>query len=385
MNSIELARTRPALPSKLGVFMACPARYLLESEPHTIQQVPVHPRTVLGSAVHRLAYILQKDKEIKSASVIELLEKSFISELDNNRRSGLITQWALQHHGVAGLISRHTLLEQVRYAISLTVPVAERENFLSDSPKKRQSYIPVGREQLLTSFQFNMSGRADLIYQIDSRTLRVVDYKTGKVTDDLNQPKDHYLLQIAAYGMMLKELAPDIDIELELTGISDRWIGGLDFNLNNRVAHILSSMDNTLPLNEPMHISALAQTGQHCITCISRCSCPVYQKKLELYLQRRLFDLNNFGYDMVGRLISVEEENELITLRVKLDNGFAIKIFRIPTRFFPESERVIGRYLSIYGANRLGESVAGRFHRNFYVIDTQDPKRSAFQFFLQWK
>lgn len=385
MNALALARTRPALPSKLGVFMACPARYLLESEPHTIQQVPLHPRTILGSAVHRLVNTLQKGIDGKPASVIEQLEKSFISALGNTRRAGFVTQWALQHHGVAGLITRQTLLEQVRYVKSLTVPVAEREKYLSDSLKKRQSRFPVGREQLLTSFRFNMSGRADFIYQTDSRTLRVVDYKTGKVTDDLNQPKDHYLLQIAAYGMMLKELAPDIDIELELAGISDRWMGVLDFNMNNRVAHILASLDNTLPLNESLYTSTLAQTGKHCITCISRCSCPVYQEKLERHLQQHQFDSTYFGYDVNGRLISIEEGDKLITLRVSLDNGFTIKVFRIPKQLFPESERIVGRYLTIYGANRLGESVAGRFPRNFYVIDTQDPKRSAFQFCLQWK
>lgn len=385
MNALALARTRPALPSKLGVFMACPARYLLESEPHTIQQVPLHPRTILGSAVHRLANTLQKDKDGTPASTIEQLEKSFISALGNTRRAGLVTQWALQHHGVAGLITRQTLLEQVRYAKSLTVPVAEREKYLFGSPEKRQNRIPVGREQLLTSSRFNMSGRADLIYQTDSRTLRVVDYKTGKVTDDLNQPKDHYLLQIAAYGMILKELAPDIDIELELAGISDRWMGVLDFNLNKRVTHILASLEKTLPLNESLYSSTLAQTGKHCITCISRCSCPIYQEKLQRHLQQHQFDLTHFSYDVIGKLISVEEDDELITLRVKLDNGFAIKIFRIPTQLFPEPERIIGRYLSIYGANRLGESVAGKFPRNFYVIDTQDPKRSAFQFYLQWE
>ena len=385
MNALALARTRPALPSKLGVFMACPARYLLESEPHTTQQVPLHPRTILGSAVHRLANTLQKDKDGTPASAIEQLEKSFISALGNTRRAGLVTQWALQHHGVAGLITRQTLLEQARYAKSLTVPVAERERYLSDSPEKRQSCIPVGREQLLTSSRFNMSGRADLIYKTDSGQLRVVDFKTGKVTDDLKQQKDHYLLQIAAYGMIMKELAPDIDVELELVGVSDSWTGYLNAHLVSWVTHILARLNNTLPLNEPLYVQTLAQTGKHCITCISRCSCPIYKEKLRQYLQQHYFDPTYFGYDISGRLISVEESNELITLRVKLDNGFIIKMFRIPEQLFPESERMVGRYLSMYGANRLGESVEGRFPRNFYVIDTQDLKRSAFQFHLEWE
>ncbi|MBO1555111.1 PD-(D/E)XK nuclease family protein [Yersinia pseudotuberculosis] len=385
MNAITLARTRPALPSKLGVFIACPARYLLESEPHTIQQVSLHPRTILGSVVHLLANTLQKDTGVTPASVIEQLENTFISALGNTQRAGPLTEWVLQRHGIAGLISRQALLEQVRYAKSIIMPVIERAKYLPDSPEKRENRIPVGREKSLTSSQFNMSGRADLIYQTNSGPIRVVDFKTGKVTDELNQPKDHYLLQIAAYGMMVKEQVPDIDVELELAGVSDSWTGSLDANLNDRVTHILIKLNNTLPFNEPLHAQALAQTGKHCVTCISRCSCPVYREKLQEYLQQHQFDSAYFGYDFFGQLLGIEVGDSLITLRVQLANGYTVKIFRIPAQLFPESERIVGRSLFIYGVNSLGRSSDGGFPRNFYVINTQDPKRSAFQFYLQWE
>ncbi|EKN6393076.1 PD-(D/E)XK nuclease family protein [Yersinia enterocolitica] len=380
-----ITRTRPALPSKLGVFVACPLRYLLESEQHTLQCLPLHPRTILGSVVHRLVNTLKKGPRGTSTSMIGQLENTFINAIGSTQRPGPLTEWVLKRHGIAGLISRKTLLEQIRYANSLIIPSVEREKYLPDSPEKRENRIPVGREQPLTSALLNMSGRADLIYQIASDQLRIVDFKTGKVTDAPNQPKDHYLLQVAAYGMMVKEWAPSVHIELELAGIFDNWTGFLDASLHERIAQILIKLNNTLPLNVPLYPQALAQSGKHCTTCISRCSCSVYRGKLQQHLQQHRFDPVHFGYDISGRLIDVDEDDGLITLRVQLDNGFTVKVFRIPTQLFPELERMVGRYLSMYGANRLGRSSEGNFPRNFYVIDTQNPNWSAFQFCLQWE
>ncbi|AJJ10089.1 PD-(D/E)XK nuclease superfamily protein [Yersinia rohdei] len=378
-----ITRTRPVLPSKLGVFVACPLRYLLESELHTLQCLPLHPRTILGSVVHRL--VNKKGARGTSTAMIGQLENTFISAINSTHRVGPLTEWILKRHGVAGLISRQTLLEQIRYANSLTTPSVEREKYFPDSPEKCENHIPVGREQPLTSVRFNMSGRADLIYQIAPDQLRIVDFKTGKVTDAPNQPKDHYLLQVAAYGMMVKEWAPRVHIELELAGILDTWTGFLDANLHERIAQILIKLNNTLPLNVSLYPQLLAQSGKHCTTCISRCSCSVYRERLQQYLQQHRFDPVHFGYDISGRLIDVKENDGLITLRVQLDNGFTVKVFRIPTQLLPKSERKVGRYLSMYGANRLGRSAGGNFPRNFYVIDTQNPNWSAFQFCLQWE
>ncbi|HDL6888251.1 TPA: PD-(D/E)XK nuclease family protein [Yersinia enterocolitica] len=378
MNAITLTRTRPAIPSKLGVFIACPARYLLESELHFTHQISLHPRTILGSVVHWLANTLQKDLDGTPASFVELLESSFIRALSNTNRAGSITEWVLQRYGISGIISRQMLLEQVRYAKSITKPSVERGKYSPIKLEKQEGIIPFGREKLLTSSKFNMIGRADLIYQTDSGSIRVVDFKTGKVLDETNQPKDHYFLQIAAYGMMVKELIPDVDIELELAGASDSWLGHLDTILNDRLIYILSKLNNTLPLNKAFNAETLVQTGKHCVTCISRCSCSVYREKLQQHQFGPVFS----GYDVIGRLLDVEEGDGLITLRVQLANGYTIKVFRIPSQIFPESERIVGRLLSMYGLSNLGRSVLGSFPRNFYVIDTQDPKRSAFQFYL---
>lgn len=383
MNEITLARTGPIIPSKLGVFIDCPARYLLESEQNSLQRLPLHPRTILGSVVHRLANIIQKNRENSSFSIIRQLENDFVKALTNTQRIGPLTAWIQGHYGIAGFVSRQTLLEQIRYAKSLTRPVSELTTYSAASAEKREHRVPVGREQLLTSAFFNMSGRADLIYQKDTGKLRIVDYKTGKVTDEQNQPIEKYLLQIAAYGVILKEMAPDRDVELELAGIHDNWAGPLDAYLKERITQILVKLNNTLPLNVAFSSHNIAQPGRHCVLCNSRCSCPVYLEKLQHRMQQHQFDYNLFGNDICGRLISIEGDNHLSILKLQLANSYIVKVFRIPTQIIPKQAIVAGSYLKLYGLRILGEKKEGQFPRNFYVVDGQDPKRSAFQFLLQ--
>ncbi|MBZ6954050.1 hypothetical protein FMK18_29205 [Klebsiella grimontii] len=78
-------------------------------------------------------------------------------------------------------------------------------------------------------------------------------------------------------------------------------------------------------------------------------------------------------------------DNNFTTLRLLLPDGYMAKVFHIPTRFIPESNEMIGCDVTLYGLNVFGASSENNIPRNFYVVDTQEPRRSAFQFFLQWK
>ncbi len=48
MNEMILSRTHPVLPSLLGSFAVCPAKYLLESEAHSYARLPLHPAVILA-------------------------------------------------------------------------------------------------------------------------------------------------------------------------------------------------------------------------------------------------------------------------------------------------------------------------------------------------
>lgn len=384
MNIMTLERTRPALPSKLGVFITCPMRYLLESEQHSFLCLPLPPQAALGSAVHRLANTLQKSGENSPESIIQRLENDFVATLIKTQQ-GALALWVWERYGIAGLVSRQALIKYIRYAKSLVTPVDERGGHLPDMIKMRESVIPVGREKLLKSTCFDMQGRADLIYRKETGQIRVVDFKTGEVRDEKNQPKEEYLLQIVAYGMMIKELAPEINIELELAGVGGSWIGVLDNSLQECVNRVLVSFNEILPRNTSFSAFNIARPGKHCIQCAGRCSCPIYSKNSCHFRQQSCPDDRHFNIDIHGRLLEVEMDNNFTTLRLLLPDGYMAKVFHIPTRFIPESNEMIGCDVTLYGLNVFGASSENNIPRNFYVVDTQEPRRSAFQFFLQWK
>lgn len=59
MQISAVTRTRPAMPSKLATFLACPLQYALETEHHELDAIKYHPAVFLGTAVHDAAELLR--------------------------------------------------------------------------------------------------------------------------------------------------------------------------------------------------------------------------------------------------------------------------------------------------------------------------------------
>ncbi|UAY97879.1 PD-(D/E)XK nuclease family protein [Dickeya dadantii] len=379
MNEMTLSRTRPVLPSLLGCFAVCPAKYLLESEAHSYARLPQHPVVILGRVVHKLIDSGKHKEVISGSYTVGQLENDFTISLTASQRAGLVTNWIYNHYGITGLVSRKMLIAQIRYARTL-VPSVSKDVIL-----KCERILPVGREIKLTSCRFDMQGRADLIYQDYSGHLKVVDFKTSDVRDEQNEPKAAYLLQIAAYGMMVKELVPDMSIELVLKGISDSWMGMLDHHLIERITSIIRNINEFLPRNVPISVYDLASVGGHCLSCSCRCSCPVYVEKLQGQAQYLYFNTQYCGIDIYGQLLEVESDSHLLTLKILLEDSSIVKVFRIPANVIPDPMKITGKKIALYGLRTFGEPPIGTVPQNFYVINLQDIRNSALQFHLQYE
>lgn len=379
MNEMTLIRTRPVLPSLLGSFTVCPARYLLESEAHSYVRLPLHPLVILGRVVHKLVES-GKHRGVTSGSyTVGQLENDFAVGLTTSKRAGLVTKWLYDHHGVAGLVSRQMLITQIRYVRSLISPGLVR------GMSGYEKTLPVGREVMLSSSYFDMHGRADLIYQERIDRLNVVDFKTGKVTDEQNQPTEAGLLQLAAYGLMVKELAPDMEIGLALKGLSESWEGTLDKKLIERVTGIIGNLNQCLPRNIALSVRELACTGIHCTHCSYRCSCPMWIDMLHTQTQPFHSIHQSGGIDIFGQVIEVESDNQLFTLKMLLPDNSIAKVFRVPRSAIIEPASTTGKKIILYGLNFFNEMPVGQLPRNFYVINVQDTRKSAFQFYCEVK
>ncbi|MDC7871110.1 hypothetical protein TH60_16585 [Pantoea ananatis] len=377
MNEMALSRTRPVLPSLLGSFVVCPAKYLLESEAHSYARLPLHPGVILGQVIHQRVNSVKHREAAPENYTLRQLENDFKAALTANRRAGPVVNWIYDRHGVAGLVSRQMLVTQIRYVRSLQPPV-----FIKGVPAHEKT-LPVGREVMLVSGDFDMHGRADFIYQERPDRLNIVDLKTGKVTDEQNQPKEASLLQVAAYGIMVKEQVPDMDIGLVLTGSRDSWEGTLNADLIERVTMIIKNINRLLPRNIPLSVYELACPGMHCSHCSCRCSCPAWIEKLRRQMQPSHSDHQHGGIDISGQLLDVQSDDHLLTLKILLPDSSVVKVFRVPSSTIPELTEITGKKIALYGLNTFSETSTEYFPRNFYVINMQDTRRSAFQFHWQ--
>lgn len=372
-----IARTRPANPSRLGTFLACPLRYLLETERSGMDRVGDHPAAFFGTAVHQAAELLRRQDHAEPSDCVEVLEKCLARLLSNSRRTGQLISWMLARYGKNGLLSRAQFLSQAGFAKSL----AERFPAARGSAPVRMGtqagLIPVGRERRLASAVLDVAGRADAIYWAGSRHLRIVDFKTGSIRDSDGNPNRSYLMQVAAYGVIAKQLDPKVSISLELLGISDSWAGSLDAALIRAVAQLLDDFRNALPLGVAVSPASIARSGEHCSQCSYRPSCQLYSEHVE---ERMAVDHMSRGFDLVGDLLDLKWEGDFAAMRLRLANGRTVRISRIPGLLLQD---ITGARLAVYGLRALEVCKAGSTPQNFSVIDIQRPRNSAFQSFFR--
>ena len=100
-------------------------------------------------------------------------------------------------------------------------------------------------------------------------------------------------------------------------------------------------------------------------------------------MQPSLSDHQHGGIDISGQLLEVENDDHLLTLKILLPDSSVVKVFRVPSGTIPEPTEITGKKIALYGLNTFSETSTEYFPRNFYVINMQDTRRSAFQFHWQ--
>lgn len=379
-SGARLQRTKPANPSKLGIFLACPLRYLLETERPAIDRVGDHPTAFLGTAVHHAAEVLRRQGHARSPGCVEVLEKCLGRLLSDSNRSGLLISWMLSRYGKNCLLSRVQFLSQAGFAKSLAERFPAARGAASLRTGTRTTSIPIGQERWLASPVLDVAGRADAIYWAGNGQLRIVDFKTGSIRDSDGSPNRTYVMQVAAYGLIARQLDSKAGISIELLGITDRWISSLDASLVRAVEQLLDNFRNALPLGLMVSSADLAQRGEHCSSCSYRPSCQLYCGFME---HRMAVDHSRSGFDVVGELLDVNNDDEFFTMRLRLANGSIIRISRIPGFLLSMIQRSSGGRVAGFGLRSLEVCRPGAIPQNFSVMDVQHPRNSAFQSYFR--
>lgn len=375
-KSLYVERTKPANPSKLGIFLACRLRYVFETERPASTVVGEHPSALLGTAVHHAATLLQRSMPNESAASLVVLEQCIGRLLAQPIRSRQLLEWMLRQYGKNALFPRAQFLSQAGFAWTLAQRQPRPRAKGNTSPRNLVGHIPIGLERRLASVSLDMAGRADEIYWAAFGHIRIVDFKTGAIRDRAGNPKQDYVLQLAAYGLAVREIDQSVEISLELLGKGDNWIGPLNPSIAQAALQLLAELNRALPRGNAIPASSLACIGEHCSPCAYRPSCTPYRQHLA---QESVIDHGFYGFDICGTLADETEERGFRSMRLLLATGCAARISRIPAVILPAVQCISGAKVTAFGIRSLEPLRTGELPQNFSVVDLQQPRNSAFQ------
>lgn len=374
-----LVRTRLAPPSKLATFSVCPLRYFLETEGLYPALFRPTPASLLGQAVHHAVEQILSGKELGGKNIIALLNSEVERLLDAENSSGPIIHWIVERFGRASLISRRQVIEQAAFAGSLQTRTVPRQPNQRQYQYAASNSIPLGQEKWIQSPRLGAGGRADLISRQEDGSIRITDLKTGRACDDEGNPKAAYFLQLSVYGLIAQELESACMIYLELVSKSDRWIGILDDQAKELAQATLDNLNHALPLGQPVSPTSLFRLGPHCTECSRRPICKFYKDHLLQRMASELKDCGDTALDIAGKVVQIEDEGEWVNIRCSLDNGRLLRISRVPTSLLPDSTQPPGYMLYAFGLRAAERQSPDKFPSNFFVVNPESPRESAFQ------
>lgn len=358
----------------------CPLRYIFETEGTRAERTPSGLMALRGIAAHR---VIEEFANRPFPDIRELRQAFYgvAAQAAEAQDANPLIRTAFQHSGLSGLFSA----EQLASACQFIRKALVRRQEAATAPGGPTAALaqPVrpsvfGAERKLSCPALDMEGRADLIYRDSGGAVHVADFKTGNVLADGGQPKPGYLLQIAAYGVLVKEMLGTDEIALELAGPASGWCGTLSGELEAMVREAVADLRARLPKLQPLQAGGLAAPGAWCQSCASRPSCPAYMQALEDGPAKQEF-LSPF--DVAGRVTDCAEADGFTRLRVRTQGGKHISLSGIPSALYPW----LKPGMNIQGFSLGSFDVLSRaaFPANFFVFRPDNPKASAFSSLLK--
>ena len=374
---MQVTRTKPISPSKIGLFKSCKLRFLAESEGSVKDRLPAGPTANLGTAVHATIEALIEKKAPDIATIKATLVDSLKEQFSSQGKCSPVARAAFERYGLRGVVSQARVLQLCGYTSDVLARLPR--HFVPDKQVGQRgikSQNQLGIEKWASSESLGMAGRIDYSYFDSSEgVLHVVDFKTGSVTDESKQPKIEYLLQIAAYGLMLGEAHCISKVRLHLDGPSGSWIGDLTPELENSVRYAAREIIRSLPTGKSFIAHDLAVPGEYCSSCSVRPSCARFLSLLST--------INGTGAvpigDVCGTVIDLKASDRFVKVRIESLEKQRSTVTGIPEEIW---NKRLGDAVCMYGLCSSEQIGRANYVANLHVIDINQPQRSAFGFLV---
>jgi CRISPR/Cas system-associated exonuclease Cas4 (RecB family) len=381
-NSLEInskiARLKPIRPSKLSVLFDCPWQYLLSTERNISPVLEKNPIGVLGSAMHKIIENYAGQHSLKGLEVQKLIANEFEKKISLEPNN--LLKRTFDRLGIDGVINPKRLLSATQLAYK-SIIASPKKNFSAvnfDYKFDAQSNDFL-RENRLSSSDLDLEGWPDLVYKKDS-IIYVVDYKLGLRRNADGKPKESYIFQAAAYGLLAKERFNNGNIILELISPSEKWTTPLDNDLEAHVRQLISQASRTLPIGELFDATQVAQPGMHCGDCSFRPGCPSYNNNfLAIQLNQSVETCSN---DVCGKISSIQELNGLI--RLEIESNFENRKFVVEgLDSYDKSALSPNSNFIGYGLGSTEIKGRGTYVSNFHIFNVVSPSNSAFSSYVK--
>lgn len=368
-------RTKPISPSKIGLFDNCRLRYLAESEGVACSRLQMGPAALMGIAVHAAIESLVGHPEPEVGLVRGVLTEKLSEQLSSPKKSSQIAHAAFKRYGLRGVVSQARILLLCGYVLDvlgrLPRQVSSGKPPVSSAPSQIDQ---LGMEKWVMSESLAMAGRIDYSFLDEVGTLHVVDFKSGAVTEADGVPKPGYLMQIAAYGSMLREAHSVAKVRLHLEGPRGGWEDDLTPEFENRVKYVAREINRSLPFDKTFDAKEIASPGEHCCSCSVRPACAKYLAALSAGARDESLPIVSAG-DIFGKVIETKVNDGLVNVRLECPKDGRITVTGIPEVVWARDE-----YVFMFALRTNETPGRARYVANYHVLDTAQPQQSAFEY-----
>jgi len=242
------------------------------------------PNTEIGNLIHQSIELADGRSNLLDV----------FKTLKDHRENQLKTDWRRKHYfnlaeavGEAKWIERLSILlthfgDLPNIDIKGIDQSRSKSEYFQEFDPVRLKWPSTNYEVFVRSETLGVSGRVDRIEMRLPNTVVVTDVKTGEVRGSDGAIKPEYVMQMAAYELLVKEMWPNAIIELMLDADNQYEIKlGEDerADCQNRINLLKDSLGERA--KKVVEADSVQRSGRHCLNCPIRHVCSTYRAVLE--------------------------------------------------------------------------------------------------------
>lgn len=379
-------RTKPISPSKIAIALACPLRYLFETERAAHASLIESISSLLGRSIHHVLNLIASGtigrerlvvRDALSAHLVQLIAQQPTAQ-------AILATLGQSIPTVDAIVPAAQFAEKIRMLfraidnLSDDWPDHQRRRTFKTAPTsgaqgQKSKNLEFGSEIQMGSNSLDLRGRADMVERLAPNTIRVTEFKSGGTLDDENQPRTSHLLQVCAYALVQAERYNDHSIIVRLIAADGEWERPFTNDLAEMAHAALAELRDQIPRNVALDPIQSAKPGLACVSCRFRPDCGQYRKWANA---SRNSGVTGMPLDVWGRIESIEAKSSLWNVRLKTSEGMRVRISTIPSVLLTSCSA--GEYLEAF---ELRSSESGRgnvFPLNLQIVDARHPHLSAY-------